>query len=87
MADAVPSQTYYYGERYEGNFLFRYNPAQRWYYYPDMTPDEMLIWAGYHSDPLLPSIVPHAAFDNPNCSHPDAVRSNIDVRVYVFFDS
>ena len=51
-----------------------------------MTPDEMLICAGYDSDPVMPSIVPHGAFDDPNCTDPDAIRSNIDTRVYVFFD-
>jgi len=86
IADGVPSQTYYSGERYEQNFLLRYNPAHRWYYFPDMTPDEMLIWTGYDSDPSMPSIVPHGAFDNPNCTDPNAIRSNIDTRVYVFFD-
>jgi hypothetical protein len=86
IADAVPSQTYYSGERYEENFLLRYNPAHRWYYFPDMTPDEMIIWTGYDSDPAMPSIVPHAAFDNPACTDPNAIRSNIDTRAYVFFD-
>jgi hypothetical protein len=86
-ADVVPSQTYYFDEIYEQNALFRYNPAQRWYYYPDMTPDEMIIWAGYDSDPRFPSIVAHAAFDDPNCTDPNAIRSNIDTRIYVFFDS
>lgn len=86
IADAVPSQTYYSGERYEENFLLRYNPAHRWYYFPDMTPDEMLIWTGYDSDPAMPSIVPHGAFDDPKCTDPNAIRSNIDTRVYVFFD-
>ena len=55
-------------------------------YFPNMTPDEMLIWTGYDSDPSMPSIVPHGAFDDPNCNDPNAIRSNIDTRVYVFFD-
>ncbi len=85
-ADVIPSQTYTYGEHYYQNALFRYNPAHRWYYYPNMQTDEMLVWAAYDSDPHFPSLVPHVAFEDPNCTDPAAYRSNIDARVFVFYD-
>jgi hypothetical protein len=85
-ADVVPSQTHYTGDIYRQNALFRYNPAHRWYYYPNMRKDEILVWAGYDSDPRFPSLVPHVAFDDPTCTDPKAYRSNIDMRLYVFFD-
>ena len=47
---------------------------------------EVLIWAGFDSDPRFPSIVPHCAFENPNCTDPAACRVNVDTRAYAFFD-
>lgn len=65
---------------------FSYNPEHEWYYYPDLSNDEMLIFCGYDSDPAYASIVPHTAFTDPSCpkdaQHP---RTNIDARCYAFF--
>ena len=47
---------------------------------------EVLIWAGFDSDPRYPSIVPHCAFENPECTDPAACRVNVDTRAYAFFD-
>ena len=86
IADLVPGDTYYYDEIYHQNALFRHNPNHRWYHYPDLGRDEVLIWAGFDSDPRFPSIVPHCAFENPDCTDPDACRVNVDTRAYAFFD-
>jgi hypothetical protein len=47
----------------------------------------VLVWAGYDSDPSRPSIVPHVAFDNPNCGDPAAYRTAVHGRAYCFFDA
>lgn len=86
IADLVPGDTYYYDEIYHQNALFRYSPHHRWYYYPDLRRDELLIWAGFDSDPSFPSIVPHCAFENPDCTDPAACRIDVDCRAYAFFD-
>jgi hypothetical protein len=72
---------------YHQNSLFRYSPNHRWYYYPDLARDEVIVWAGYDSDPRFPSIVPHAAFDDPECTDPDARRVNVDCRAFIFYDA
>ncbi len=90
IADLVPGQTHWGPpdeEVYRQNALFRYNPAHRWYFYPKLERDRVLIWAGFDSDPAFPSIVPHAAFVNPDCTDPSARRISVDCRAYVFFDS
>ena len=86
IADLVPGDTYYYDEIYHQNALFRYSPNHRWYYYPDLRIDEVLIWAGFDSEPRFPSIVPHCAFENPECTDPEACRVNVDTRAYAFFE-
>jgi hypothetical protein len=90
IADLVPSMTHWGPpdeEVYHQNALFRYSPLHRWYYYPDLRTDQILVWAGFDSDPRFPSIVPHAAFDNPACADPDAYRTAVHGRAYVFYDA
>jgi hypothetical protein len=90
IADLVPGQTHWGPpdeEIYHQNALFRYSPAHRWYWWPELTRDQVLVWAGFDSDPRRPSIVPHVAFDNPNCADPDAYRTAVHGRAYVFFDA
>lgn len=90
IADLVPGLTHWGPpdeEIYHQNALFRYNPSHRWYYYPDLNRDQLLIWAGFDSDPRFPSIVPHAAFDDPECNDPAAYRTAVHGRAYAFFDS
>lgn len=66
--------------------LFRHNPAHRWFYFPNMTRDEVLIFAGYDSDPGHPSIVCHTAVDDPTCPADTPPRWNVDIRCYALFD-
>ena len=90
IADMMPGLTHWGPpdeEVYHQNSLFRYNPAHRWYWYPELTRDQILIWAGFDSDPRMPSIVPHAAFDNPECDDPAAYRTAVHGRAYCFFDT
>ncbi|MEI9964766.1 MAG: CmcJ/NvfI family oxidoreductase [Caulobacteraceae bacterium] len=67
-------------------FLLRYNPAHRWLYYPDMRPDEALVFKSFETDPSQPVRVPHTAFENPLCP-PDAPgRVSVEARAFAFFD-
>jgi len=61
-------------------WVLRYNPAQRWAYFADMTPDEALIFKTHDSDPDQPSHVPHGAFDDPNCPDSAVPRGSIEMR-------
>jgi len=65
--------------------LVTWNPAHRWYYYPGMTRDEVLLIKTFDSDrsgPARRSI--HSAFSNP-LAPPDApARESIESRLLVF---
>ena len=90
IADLMPSMTHWGPpdeEVYHQNSLFRYNPAHRWYHYPELTEGKIIVWAGFDSDPRFPSIVPHCAFDNPDCDDPQAYRTAVHGRAYCFFDA
>ena len=62
------------------NYLLAYNPAHRWYYYSDMTPDEAIVFKTSESDPARAQLMPHGAFDNP-LAGPDAPpRVSLEMR-------
>lgn len=76
--------------RYEGRtgtiYHMAFNPAQRWYYFPRMTPDEAVLLKCYDSAPDAARWTGHGAFPDPN-SPPDAApRESIEVRTLVFWD-
>jgi hypothetical protein len=62
------------------------NPAHRWYYYRDMTPDELLVFKGFDSDRARAGRVPHTAFSDPSCPAGTPTRSSVELRVLAFFE-
>jgi len=65
--------------------LFRHNPSHRWYYFPDMTCDEVLVFKDFDTDPAHPCKVPHSAFDDPNCPPTVPPRISIDLQLFAMF--
>lgn len=66
--------------------LYHYNPKQRWFYFPNLRPDELLVFTGYDSDPARPQGVAHAAFTDPSCANGAPPRESVDERLIAFFD-
>jgi hypothetical protein len=63
-----------------------WNPAQRWYWHPDMQPGEVLAFKLYDSDQSRPHLTAHTAFADP-ASSPDAPpRLSHEVRTIAFLD-
>lgn len=61
-----------------------YSPLHRWYYFPDMTPDELLLFKFYDSEQNYKVV--HSAFDNRR-AYPNAKpRESIEARFYVYYD-
>ncbi len=63
-----------------------YNPAQRWYYYPQMQMDEALVFKTFDSrtDGRTRFLL-HSAFDLPGATELTPVRESIEARCLVFF--
>jgi hypothetical protein len=81
--DLVPVST---GLRHEV-FMLSYNPAHRWYYFPRIESDELILIKGFDSmcDGRA-RFTAHAAFADPS-TPPDAPpRESIEVRALLFFD-
>ena len=64
--------------------IFHHSPDHRWWYFPDMTPDEVIFIKFHDSDHSRAWRAPHTAFRDT--SRPDAVeRRSMEFRGVAFF--
>ncbi|MBV8805990.1 MAG: hypothetical protein JO042_13110 [Sinobacteraceae bacterium] len=64
--------------------IFPYSPHHRWWYFSNMSRDEVLLFKFYDSDQTGAWRTPHTAFHDP--SFPDArTRESIELRVFAYF--
>lgn len=65
--------------------IFHFSPAHRWWYFSNMTRDEVLLFKFHDSDPAKALRTPHTAFHDP--SFPDArIRESIEFRTIAYFE-
>jgi hypothetical protein len=64
-----------------------HNPKHRWYYAPDMQPDEAWIFKGYDSLSRVARFTPHTGFNNPDRPSKFLPRESIEVRTAVIYPS
>ena len=65
-------------------FLFHFDPAHRWYYYPDMTPGEVVLFKLYDSIETGPWRCPHVSFADPTVNDAPP-RESYESRSFVYF--
>jgi hypothetical protein len=64
-----------------------YNPAQRWFYVPDLAPDETILIKCWDSaETGVARFTPHTAFDDPTTPPGTPPRESIEFRTLAFFD-
>ncbi len=64
-----------------------HNPAHEWFYFPQMTRDEALVFKVFDSDTSKPSrFTAHSAFDDPATPADAPPRESIETRTFAFFD-
>ena len=64
-----------------------HNPAHEWFYFPQMTRDEALVFKVFDSDVNKPSrFTAHSAFDDPATPANAPPRESIETRTFAFFD-
>jgi hypothetical protein len=59
------------------------NPAHRWFFFSDLTPDEVVVFKGYDSDPDQPFGCLHGAFRHPAPGPVTVPRASAETRVFV----
>jgi hypothetical protein len=83
-SDLVPSDLVYQ-DRVGETYAVTYNPAHRWFYVPDMQPNEALLLKCFDSEiDGRARFAPHTAFDDPTASADVLPRESIEVRTLVF---
>jgi hypothetical protein len=65
--------------------VMRYSPAQRWYYFPDMTADDLILFKGYDSESHYQPRSAHSGFDNRRATPNAKPRASIESRFFVYF--
>ncbi|KAK1775514.1 hypothetical protein QBC45DRAFT_421917 [Copromyces sp. CBS 386.78] len=83
-ADLMPGDIVYPDWATE-NLQVHHNPNHKWYYLPDQTADEVLIFKSADSSPQKSQAVPHGSFNNPRVGKDEPLRESIDMRFFVFF--
>lgn len=64
-----------------------HNPAHKWFYFPQMTRNEALVFKVFDSDASKPSrFTAHSAFDDPTTPPNAPPRESIETRCFAFFD-
>lgn len=62
-----------------------FNPAHRWYYFPEMTANELILFKGYDSEMHYKTQAPHSAFDDRR-TYPNAkARESVEARFFVYY--
>jgi glutathione S-transferase len=92
MADvtSTPSSDFFklhlrYRDRNGENYVMKHNDAHKWFYFPKMTPEQVILLKTYDSEEGVAQFVGHSAFVDPT-SPPDAkTRESVEIRTICFF--
>jgi hypothetical protein len=77
-----------YPNRSGETYSVKYNPNHRWFYFPEMTPDEAILLKCYDSaTDGRTRFGPHTAFVDPTTPRDAAPRESIELRALVFHRS
>ena len=85
--DLVAAERLYPDGRIGGIYMLAHNPSQRWYYFPDMRGDEVVLLKCF--DSLTDGTArwtAHGSFDPPNVRADAVPRESIEVRTLLFYD-
>ncbi len=74
-----------YRDRKGEVYSVAYSPEHRWYYFPQMERDEVMLLKCYDSKTDVARFTAHSAFDDPGSPANAAPRESIEVRTIAFF--
>lgn len=84
-SDDLVASDLVYPNRSGETYSVKYNPAHRWFYFPEMTPDEALLLKCYDSaTDGRTRFGPHTAFVDPTTPADAPPRESIELRTLVF---
>lgn len=67
-------------------YALAFSPTHSWFYFPDMEPDEAIVFKAYDSEKDgRARFTPHTAFEDPDSEVDAPERQSIDMRLFGFF--
>jgi hypothetical protein len=69
---------------FEG-YVVAHDPAHRWLWFPDMIPQEAIIFKTHDSLGGAARCVPHVAFDDPDCPEDAQPRISVEIRAIAYW--
>jgi hypothetical protein len=69
-----------------GGLNLAYNPRHQWYYYPDMQPDEVLVFRLFDTADPLWHVTAHSAFVDPTSDPAAPKRKSFEIRTLAVLD-
>jgi len=82
--DLVPTDLRY-TDRVGEIYSLRFSAAHRWFYFPRMRTDEVMLLKCYDSDAARARFTAHSAFEDPTSEPGAPARESIEVRTLAFF--
>jgi hypothetical protein len=82
--DLVPTDLRY-PDRVGEVYSLTYSPDHRWFYFPDMLADEVMLLKCFDSGSGCARFTAHTAFDDPTSPVDAPARESIEVRTLAFF--
>lgn len=89
--DSAPSDDFFklylrYRERTGENYVMRHSDRHKWWYFPKMTPDKVILLKTYESETDgRARFVGHSAFEDPTSSPDAPMRESVEIRTIAFF--
>ncbi len=75
-----------YRERTGENYVMKYNPKHHWWYFPNMTPEQVIILKTFDSETDgRARFVGHTAFEDPTSRKDAPMRESIEIRTIAFY--
>jgi hypothetical protein len=74
-----------YPHRVGQTYRLKFNPEHRWIYFPEMRPDEAIVFKVYDSDKKRARFTAHTSFDDPATPPGAPPRQSIEMRTFAFF--
>jgi hypothetical protein len=73
------------GNQFESQ-LCPYDPGQRWYFFSNLMPNELIVWKAFDSDPARDAQPLHNSADIPGLPDGSAPRVSVEARFFAFFE-
>ena len=74
-----------YRDRNGENNVMRYSPKHKWWYFPRMEADQVILLKTYESRPDVARFVGHTAFEDATSPPEAKMRESVEIRTIAFF--